>query len=203
MLAEERKEQIMKIAEKNRIVKVANLSRLLGATEATIRRDLEELQKQDKIRRIHGGAVLATKMSRDFNYSELSVLCMAEKQKIAAKAFEHVQNGDALLLDGSTTVLELGKLLAESTLEGLSVITNSFNLVSLFTGSRHRIVHTGGELFSGMNYATGTVAEQMLAGIRADKCFLGANGIAPSYGYSVPNFLDASLKKCMRKFGTE
>lgn len=199
MLAEERKEQIIKMAKKDRIVKVAELSKLLNATQATIRRDLEELQRQDKVRRIHGGAVLTTKMSRNLNYSELSILCSEEKKRIAAKAFPYVRDKDILLLDGSTTALELGKLILKSSLEGLSIITNSFNLVTLFTGSNKRIIHTGGELFSGMNYAVGAIAEQTLSSVRVDKCFLGTNGIEPSYGYSVPAFLDASLKKCMIK----
>ncbi|MCI8505704.1 MAG: DeoR/GlpR transcriptional regulator [Lachnospiraceae bacterium] len=198
MLAEERKEQILELLKKEHIIKVAELSRQFHATEATIRRDLDILQSQGKIRRIHGGAVLAKKANRDFNYSELSILCIEEKKRIAAKALEYIQSGDSLLFDGSTTGLELGKLLLKSSFKDISIITNSFHLVSLFTTSSIRVIHTGGELFSGMNYAAGTIAEQMLSGIRVDKCFLGANGIEPSYGYSVPNFLDSSLKKSMR-----
>ncbi|MCI8550561.1 MAG: DeoR/GlpR transcriptional regulator [Lachnospiraceae bacterium] len=199
MLAEERKNRIIEIIKEERIVKVTDLSQRFEATEATIRRDLEELQRMGMVRRIHGGAVLPTKISRDFNYSDLSVLCIEEKKRIAAKAYEFIQTGDNLLLDGSTTVLELGKLLLKNPPGGISIITNSFNLVALFTGSNIRVIHTGGELCSGMNYATGVIAEQMLSGIRVDKCFLGANGIEPSYGYSVPHFPDASLKKWMRK----
>ena len=199
MLAEERKKQIVELIEKKRILKVTELSRLLDATEATIRRDLDELQKQNKVRRVHGGAVPAAKTGRIFHYSELSTLCMEEKKRIAAKALTYIQDGDTLLFDGSTTALELGKRGLESALTNISIITNSFHLTALFTGSGKRVIHTGGELFSGMNYATGTIAEQMLSGIRADKCFLGSNGIEPSYGYSVPNFLDAALKKSMQK----
>ena len=197
MLAEERKRKIMDMLEKSRIVKVAELSRALDATEATIRRDLEELQKQDKLRRVHGGAVPNNKMSRDFNYSELSVLRIVEKKRIAARALEYIHDSDTILLDSSTTTFELGRLIRESALKDISVITNSFNLTGLFSGSRVRVIHTGGELFSGMNYAAGAIAEQMLSGIRVDKCFLGTNGIDPFYGYSVPNFRDAAIKKAM------
>ncbi len=197
MLAEERKRKIMNIIEKSRIVKVTELSKELEATEATIRRDLEELQSQKKLRRIHGGAVFTKQTNQDFQYAELSILCMEEKKQIARQAFSFVSENDTLLLDGSTTVYELGKLLAQSPVKGLSIITNSFHLMNLFSGSGQRIIHTGGELSPGMNYAAGTVTEQMLRGIRVDKCFLGTNGIEPAYGYSVPSFQDAAVKKCM------
>ena len=197
MLAEERKEKIMDIIEKNRIVKVADLSSRFDATEATIRRDLEELQGQGKLRRIHGGAVFTNPANQDFKYSDLSILHIEEKKRIALRAFEFVHDNDTLLFDGSTTVCELAKLLIESSLSGLSVITNSFHLMTLFSGSSIRVIHTGGELSSGMNCASGTIAEQMLHRIRVDKCFLGTNGIEPTYGYSIPSFADASVKRHM------
>lgn len=197
MLAEERKDKIINIIEKNRVAKVAELSRLLNTTEATVRRDLEELQKQKKVQRVHGGAISVTNTNREFDYRELSTICIEEKKRIAARAFEFVQDNDALLMDASTTVFELASLLLHSSLTGLSIITNSFNLVSLLRSSHIRVIHTGGQLSSSMNYAVGAVGEQMLSGLRVDKCFLGTNGIDPSYGYSVPSFEDASIKKCM------
>ena len=57
------------------------------------------------------------------------------------------------------------------------------------------MIHTGGELSSGMNCACGTIAEQTLHQIRVDKCFLGTNGIEPTYGYSTAAFADASVKR--------
>lgn len=199
MFAEERKDKIIDIIEQERIVKVAELSKLFDTTEATIRRDLEELQKQHKIRRIHGGAVLINKANQTFNYSELSVLHIEEKKQIALRAFEFINDHDTLLFDDSTTVYELAKLVKESDLKELSIITNSFTLINLFAGSGIRVVHTGGELSSGMYYASGTITEQMLQGIRVDKCFIGTNGIEASYGYSVPSFDDAAVKKNMLK----
>ncbi len=197
MLAEERKRKIADTIKKNHIVKVSDLSKRFQTTEATIRRDLEELQGQGKVRRIHGGAVFINPVTKDASYSELSTLRIEEKKQIALLASSFVHNNDTLLMDGSTTVYELAKLLVESPLTGVSVITNSFHLMTLFVNSNIRAIHTGGELFSGMNYATGAITEQTLQGIRVDKCFMGANGIEPSYGYSVPSFGDASVKKYM------
>ena len=197
MLAEERKETIMNIIEREHSVKVAELSKLLNITEVTVRRDLEELQQQHKIQRVHGGAVSTNPSNRQFCDTELSIICMEEKKRIATAAFPFVSNDDSILMDASTTVFELAKLLMKSDLTGLSIITNSFSLVSLLRESKIRVVHTGGQLFPRMNCTVGPLGEQMLQNLRVDKCFMGTNGIDPTYGYSVPSFEDASIKKCM------
>ncbi|MEM1483803.1 DeoR/GlpR family DNA-binding transcription regulator [Oscillospiraceae bacterium PP1C4] len=198
MLAEERKSKIIEIVNKDRIVKVAELSKVLSTTEATVRRDLDELQKQKKIRRIHGGAISLKPTSKAFTENELLILCMEEKKKIAKKAYEFIDDNDAIIFDSSTTALELAKLIAEGNRKYLSIVTNSFNIVSILANkSDLRVLHTGGQILYNMNYAVGVITENMLRDLKVDKCFLGTNGIDPNYGYSVPTFEDASVKKCM------
>lgn len=196
MLAEERKRKIVELVNKNKIIKVTELSQLLDATEATIRRDLDELQERKKVRRIHGGAISVKPVM--YTGIELSHLCMAEKKRIAKKAYEFVDDNDTLLIDGSTTVFELIKLIAEGEKKGLSILTNSFNVVTLLERKKDiQIFHMGGKVDYRMNYAVGTITESILQNLRADKSFLGTNGIEPNFGYSVPSFEDASVKKAM------
>ncbi len=203
MFAEERKAKIMEMIEREQVVKVAELSKMFNTTEATIRRDLDELQSRNMLRRIHGGAIVVNQKSRDMRYSDLSVLHIEEKRRIAQKAIEYICDEDTLLFDASTTVYELARLILESNLKNIFIVTNSFNLVNLFAGSEHRVVHTGGELSSNMYYAVGTITERMMQDVRTDKCFVGANGIDFSYGYSVPTFEDASVKKLMIRASRE
>ena len=198
MLAAERHSKIVEIINNHKIVKVAELSRVLQTTETTVRRDLDELEKQKKIRRIHGGAMSLNPTSKPFSERELRILCMAEKQKIAKAAYAFVDDNDALLLDGSTTAQELAKLISAGNRKHISLITNSFNIVSYLAHVPHiHVIHTGGQLLADMNYSIGVLTENMLRDLKVDKCFLGTNGIDPSYGYSVPTFEDASVKKCM------
>ena len=198
MLAEERKSRIIDAVNKSRVIKVADLSKMLGATEATVRRDLDELQKQKKIRRVHGGATALRPTSKAFFHNQLQVLCMEEKKAIARKAYEFIDDNDAIIFDASTTALELAKLIADGDRKDLSVITNSFLIVSVLANRLHvRVLHTGGQLVYGMNCAVGTLTENTLRNLKVDKCFLGTNGIDASYGYSVPTFEDAATKKCM------
>ena len=198
MLAAERHSKIIEIINHDRIVKVAELSRVLHTTETTVRRDLDELEKQKKVRRIHGGAMTLNPTSKPFSEQELRILCMNEKQKIAKAAYTFVDDNDALLLDASTTAQELAKLIAAGNRKHISLITNSFNIISYLMHTPHvRVIHTGGQLLSEMNYSIGVVTENMIRDLKVDKCFLGTNGVDPDYGYSVPTFEDASVKKCM------
>ncbi len=198
MLAEERRKKILDMLNRNTVVKVADLSRELSATEATIRRDLEELQRKKCLRRIHGGATLPSPSSKPLSRSQLMVLCQREKQMIARKAYEFIAENDAILLDSSTTVLELAKLIASGSTPNITVITNSFYAVTLLAQNRLvKVIHTGGQVTYEMEYSTGVITRNMLADVRVDKCFLGANGIDPGFGYSVPTLDDADVKKAM------
>ena len=198
MLAEERKTKIMEMIHNDTIVKVNELSRVLEATEATIRRDLEELQRKKLIRRVHGGATLPHPTSKPLNRTQLMVLCREEKVMIARKALTFIRENDAILLDSSTTTLELAKLIAQSDLENITVITNSFHVVPALEGKKGvKVLHTGGEVHYNMDYSTGVITRGMLSGIRVDKCFLGTNGIDSDFGYSVPTMDDADVKVSM------
>ncbi|WRS28322.1 DeoR/GlpR family DNA-binding transcription regulator [Oscillospiraceae bacterium MB08-C2-2] len=198
MLAEERKNKILELISEKKIVKVTELSTLLKATEATVRRDLEDLQAQNKVHRVHGGATSVNPTSRMIRQQDLLDLCTEEKKRIARKAYDYVQDNDAIFMDSSTTVLELARLIAAGGRSRLTVITNSFVIVSLFADTPDiRVLHTGGQIVYALQAALGVVAENMIRGVKVEKCFLGTNGIDPSYGYSSPTFEEASIKRCM------
>lgn len=200
MLAEERKRRILEMLNKNGVLKVAELSRALETTEATIRRDLVDLQNQNKLSRVHGGATLQRPISRMAPQSLLGSLNLGEKKLIARAAYSLLQDNDAVIMDVSTTVLELAKLIAAGSLRNLSIITNSFSVVqALISKKEIRLIHTGGQVEGLLNSSLGTVAENMLRNIRADKCFIGTNGIHPEYGYSSPTFEEASIKQVMMR----
>lgn len=201
MLAAERKNFIMEQITKNKIVKVVELSKKLNTTEVTIRRDLEELQSQKKVHRVYGGAIAVSSAAKLDSKTELLVRCIEEKKKIALTAYDYVDDQDAIILDASTTVLELAKLISKGEKRNISIITNSFDVVSVFAQTSPRpdlnVFHTGGQLLANMNSGIGTITLSTLESIRVDKCFLGVNGIHVDFGYSCPSFEDAAVKKSM------
>ena len=89
-------------------------------------------------------------------------------------------------------------LIAEGNKSGISILTNSFNVVSILHNKNDiKVFHTGGQVGYNMNYSTGFITEKIIRDLRVDKCFIGTNGVDPIYGYSVSTFEDASVKKCM------
>ena len=204
MIAAERKKLIVDQVNKHKIVKVVELSKKFNTTEATIRRDLEELQQQKKVRRVHGGAIAVTPSAKLNDKDTLKIRCIEEKKRIALAAYEFIDEDDALTLDASTTVFELAKLIVSGRKKNISIITNSFDMVALLLPHLTlrpdiMIFHTGGVLTPIMNAGLGSIAVSTLENMRTDKCFLGVNGIDPDYGYSCPSFEDAAAKKAMLK----
>lgn len=204
MLAAERKSFILEQVNNHKIVKVVDLSKTLQTTEATIRRDLEELQRQKKVHRVYGGAISVSSTAKQDAKKELLGRCIEEKKEIARLAYDFLDDQDAIILDASTTVLELARFIAKGEKRNISIITNSFDIVSLFTEIADQrpdlsVFHTGGMLVPAMSCSVGTITINTLEDIRADKCFIGVNGINADYGYSCPSFEDASVKKSMLK----
>ncbi len=196
MLAEERKNKIIELVNTNKLIKVSELSHLLNATEVTIRKDLEELQAQKYLRRIHGGAISIAPANKIISERQLQTSCIQEKKAIARHAYQYIDNDDTLIFDRSTTVYELAKLILEKPFSNLTIITNSLRLTALLASKEEiRLIFIGGEINVSMNCTYGVLTNKLFRDIRSDKCFIGISGIDPSYGYSDPNLNDCGLKQ--------
>lgn len=196
MFAKERQESIAKLIIEKEAVSVVELSEMYNISEVTIRKDLEELQRQGRIIRTHGGAVSLYKPSAAFSFQDLSVKCIEEKQQIAKAAIDLISDGDSLILDGSTTVQELAKLIAGSGKKDLTIITTSMNTAALFKEKDDiSVVLVGGVINFKMNTMEGVIAEKQLRDLCVDKCFVGVNGIDMEFGFSTFGFSEAAMKR--------
>lgn len=197
MLAEERRFRIREILSVQRTVNAADLIETLGVTAATIRRDLEALEKDGVLVRSHGGAVSRTS-STNFqpSYEALARSNPAAKQAIAREAEKLILDGDTLFLEGSTTVFELARHLLNR--QRLTVVTNSPPIVyQLQRAPGIRVMCTGGELQKDVFYLSGLWAQRSLDEIRVDKAILGVSAIDPSYGISTASQAEAQIKKTL------
>ena len=200
MLAEERKKYICDILNRKKAVRVAELSRQLGITEATVRKDLDDLQGEKKLRRTHGGAIPFYCAAVNYMMRDLLIVHIEEKQSIAKEAYKFIDDNDTVMCDGSTTVLELAKLLVKGEKKELTILTNSVNLVNLLKDCKDiTLIQIGGEFRSHNNSTMGKISERTIRDLRVDKSFIGLNGVALGYGYSVTNFDDAAVKREMLK----
>lgn len=197
MFPEERQQKIYDMILERKSVKVTELSGLLKISEVTIRRDLEELHNQSKILRTHGGAIAMYSVANEVSAPELisSNKCAEEKRKISERAYQYVKDGDTIFTDSSSTVYELIKLIAAGTKKGLLIITSSLLTVNTLAACPNaKVIMLGGEVNYRHNNVEGHITKEIIRTLRADKCFIGVNGIDETFGYSTPRFEDAEAK---------
>lgn len=196
MLATERRELICKIVNEKKRVRVSELSRRLHTTEATVRRDLSELQNEKKVLRTHGGAV-----SVSFKADKKKEQRQDEKRRayraMAEAVYSFLREGDTLLLDGSESVLELCGLLKTGKKRGITVVTNSFQVVESLKDGDLVLIHVGGNVNSSSCISVGTIAENVIRSLRVNKAIFSVQGVEPRYGCSVLDFAEASMKHVM------
>ncbi|MGO8671473.1 MAG: DeoR/GlpR family DNA-binding transcription regulator [Capsulimonadaceae bacterium] len=194
MLVMERRREIVSLIERERSVRVTSLARLFDVTQETIRRDLEQLEMEGKLVRSHGGAV--TRLGGvETPQSDREAHCMAEKVAIAREAVRHVNDGDTILIDASTTALHMARVLPDIP---ITVITNSIQVcVELSNRPRVRAVSTGGVLSVATLSFVGPRAEQMLTEYHVDRFFFSCTAIDLEYGLSDVSEAEAVLKRRM------
>lgn len=182
-----------------RTVSASELCASLGVTAATIRRDLETLEKEGILVRSHGGAVSRTpgatlRPSRDG--TELAN--QLEKVGIAREAERLILDGETIFLEASTTVVELARRLHHR--NRLTVVTNSPPIVCQLQRSPNvTVIATGGELQKDASYLSGVWAQHALSEIRVDKAVIGVGAIDPVYGISTATQAEAQLKRLILK----
>lgn len=198
MFAEERQDKIYEILCRQHSVKVAELSQLLDTSEVTIRRDLDELQRQNKALRTHGGAIMPYSLGWEINAENLTEKEQPLKKGIAQLAYENINDYDTILMDNSSTVCELASLIAEGPRSHLRIITPSLRIVeTLSQCSACNVMIVGGDVNYKHKMVEGYLAAQFIKNVRVDKCFIGINGIDEKFGFSTPRYEDADIKSHM------
>jgi DeoR/GlpR family transcriptional regulator of sugar metabolism len=128
LLKVERHNRIRKIVDQSGRVTTVELSDQLEVSEATIRRDLEELDGLGWIQRAHGGAIRIERAPKEPPILQRLEELRAEKIRIGAAAAELVKNGETIFLGSGSTVLEVARHLPSEI--HLTVITNSLPVVN-------------------------------------------------------------------------
>jgi DeoR/GlpR family transcriptional regulator of sugar metabolism len=162
MHAIERAEYILSMLEKNKVVMVTDLSREMGVTEETVRKDLEKLEKQEKLNRVHGGAYLNEGFGNETPISVRSKVMQEEKKLLASLCMQWIHEKSSIFLDCSTTALHIAKQLADFPGK-LTVMTNSLAVAKeIDANPQIRLILFGGELNRDREAFEGqTVLEQM------------------------------------------
>ena len=201
MFAEERKSKILDSLKKYGKVKVCDLSQLYEVSEVTIRRDLQELEEDRLIKRVHGGAVLNGNTKFEPTFSEKIDKFYDEKESVGKLAASLILDGDTIALDAGTTTLSIAKYIIA---KNITVLTNSVDAAYELAKKRDvEVIVTGGTLRWETRAMVGPVADNTLKNFRVDKAFIGANGVCIINGLTTPNIIEASTKREMIKIAKQ
>ncbi len=199
MYAEERQQAIAELALKADRVVVAALASQFDVTTETIRRDLEVLDRQGLVRRVHGGAVAAARLSLvEPTLAEREPTHAAEKARIARAALSHLPGGSSgsVLLDAGSTLAQFAAVLPLGSVG--TVITTSLPIGSDLAVRGQFPVHLlGGRLRGNTQACVGPDAVARLATLRCDVAFMGTNGLTLRHGLSTPDHDEAAVKRAM------
>ena len=193
MLAEQRAERILRELAQRRAATVTDLCQVTGASEATIRRDLNALAKQGKLSKVHGGAML---MTAEFLGEELDMetkrqLRTEEKDRAARYAAGVIRDDDVVFLDAGTTILRMAEHLPSSK---ALFLTNSIECACRLMERNLRTHVLGGMLKAGTMALIGAETLEALRRYNFTKAFLGVNGVTVAQGFTTPDPEEAAVK---------
>ncbi|MDQ0338690.1 DeoR/GlpR family transcriptional regulator of sugar metabolism [Caldalkalibacillus uzonensis] len=194
MLVAERQEKIVEIVNERGSVRVSELSQIFGVTEETIRRDLEKLEHEGRLKRSHGGAISISGNS-EIPYFEREVVNVEEKKEVAKATLNYIEPHDSIILDASSTAWYVAKILPDIP---LTVVTNSMKVAfELANKEKIAVISTGGNLTPASLSFIGPLAERSLELYHVNKAFISCHGLHPKWGISESNELQALVKRKM------
>jgi DeoR family transcriptional regulator of aga operon len=197
LLIAERRHRIVELLHQHGKVTVEALAARFATSAVTVRTDLAALEASGTLERTHGGALLR----RDDDDQPLTVkstLHHAEKMRIAKLAASLIEDGETLILDSGTTTAEIARQIRKLENRSVNVITNALNIAVLLADLPFvRLIMPGGILRPQSNSLSGHMAEAALAGLQADRLFLGADGLDPERGVMTPHLPEAQLNARM------
>jgi DeoR/GlpR family transcriptional regulator of sugar metabolism len=195
MLKKERQEFILHQLNLHNKILCADLSNKMGVSDDTIRRDLQELAQQDKIIKVHGGA-----LSKSFHtaFDREMVYNLENKNIIAQKTAALVQSGMYILTSGGTSILEFAKSLDPNL--NATFFTCSLNAAIEFAHHPSiEVVMIGDKVSKDSMLTTGASAVQTIESIQADLCIMGINSLDTQFGLSENDWEVVQIKKAMIK----
>lgn len=195
MFAPERRNKIMEILNEQKRVTIKELSEEIGVSEATLRTDFNKMEEVGLLKRTHGGAILTEKADTSFSNRERKN--RNEKSAIAKEAMNFISKGQCIMLDASSTALELAKLLKEIPIP-LIVVTSGINTaLELNEHPDITVILLGGIVKRGSYSLEGSLGESILKKINIDLMFTSANGFSIESGLTDFSVYEVELKKAM------
>lgn len=196
MLAEPRRRLLVDLIARRGFATLEELVRACGASESTVRRDLEALDATGSVKRTHGGAVYSGDVRSMPALDDRVTAQAIEKRAIGRAAASLIEDEDTVLLDGGTTTLEIAHAVAGRPVQ---VVTNSLPVAQLLTAAKDTdLILIGGYIYPRTGEAMGPLTIAALENVRVAKVFLGAGGIMADGIYNSNSLLVETERAMMR-----
>lgn len=177
--------------EKNKDVKIKELSNVIDVSESTIRRDIKDLVKEGFVKEFYGSVVYLDKNQADTWIDERLLSNIDEKNRIGMFAASKIEDGDFIYIDAGTTTYHMIKNI---TAKNITVVTNGLNVASELTKYNIDTYMLAGKLKSTTLAVVGEEAIVQLMQYHFDACFVGTNGITKA-GFTTPDIKEGLIKK--------
>ena len=193
---ENRHKKILEVLNKQKQVKVQDLSKLLQTSTVTIRKDLKLLEEKRLLFRNHGGASLESPYVNDRSVREKEFINAPEKAAIGLQASKMIQDDQYIILASGTSILAMAKFI--SPLKKLTVVTSALNVaMELAKKENIEVLQLGGYLRANSYSVIGHYSEMILKETACSKLFISVDGLDLDYGLSTTNALEAHLNQQM------
>jgi DeoR/GlpR family transcriptional regulator of sugar metabolism len=174
---QQRRQRICELLLEEGYLDVAEISTQLDVNAVTIRRDLERLESQGALRRVHGGALQARQMGVEMGFNLRRNFNVDAKRLIAQKAASMIDDGDTLYIDSGTTALMVAEELVKRR-SSVVVVTHSLAVLEVLQETPGVELHVvGGRYLAHARSMVGPIAEQTLRAFHLSKMILGISGV--------------------------
>jgi len=198
MLKYERHQEIIKILQENHSCSIKDIAKKIYISEATVRRDVEALEKKGLLHRTYGAVILSEYINDVIPYTIRENTNSAIKEKIAKRAVSLISDGNIILMDNSSTVKRMIKYI--SGVSNIKIISNSISLFAEVQGNKNITFYsTGGKFNKHNNVLVGDVTEDYINNINADILFFSAQGISETGEISDVSEDETPIRKAMIK----
>ena len=191
ILKSERKQLILDEIKEKKFLQLEEMVQLLDSSESTVRRDLDELESEGHLRRVHGGAEVVSKLQSEESILEKSIKNVQEKMRVAQKALSLIEGGDVIFIDAGTTTELLVELLDR---KNLTVVTDSIHHAAKLVDKHFKTIIIGGFVKQSTDASIGRAAVEQISQLNFDKAFIGMNGVDESF-LTTPDMEEAAIKK--------
>lgn len=194
-----RRQQILQVMKQNGRITIAEIIEQFECSEATARRDLDLMERKGELIRTIGGALLEGPGTvREVSFDEKRQLLWLEKEAIARRALDFIEEGESICLTGGTTTFLLARLLKQR--QGITVVTNAVNIaMELSDCEGIQVVVIGGVMRSNSFELCGPLAERTIEHLNIEKLFMGIDGFSITKGITTYSELEAQTARMLMR----